>query len=230
MKAYTFLLPAMLLLAVSCAKEATKYKELLNETEIIYPGPVSSLTARAGNQRALLQWQPSPDPGITGYVIYWNNNLDSLRLTASGTSRDTVRTLISGIGEYVQNFVLYTVDGKGNKSVGQSLSGIRIYGPLYISSLVNRPLNASKPPVALPGNGYKLYFSATDTALNINTRLTFYDAAGKVQTADLSAKQDSVILSQATAGTKVAVRSAYIPALTAIDTFNVAYSDTTTLK
>lgn len=230
MKAYTFLWLVLLFCTTACTKEATKYRELLNGTEIIYTGPVSSFNARSGNLRALLQWQPSPDPSITGYIIYWNNNTDSMKLPATGTVNDTLKTLITGMGEYVQNFVLYTTDSKGNKSVGQSLSGVRIYGPLYISSLVNRQLNSSKPPVALPGNTYTLFFSATDTALNINTRLSFYNAANQLQTVNLPARSDSIVLNAVTPGTKVAVLSSYIPELKALDTFNVAYSDTITIQ
>ncbi|SKA48184.1 protein of unknown function [Chitinophaga eiseniae] len=230
MKAITFLLLAFWLCTAACTKEATKYKDLLNDAEIIYPGPVSSLNARSGYLRAMLQWQPSPDPSITAYIIYWNNNTDSMKLPAKGTTKDTIRTLITGMDEYVQNFVLYTTDSKGNKSVGQSLSGVRIYGPLYISSLVNRQLNSSKPPVALPGNACKLFFSATDTALNINTRLTFYNASNQLQTVNLSARSDSIVLNAVNAGTRVAVLSSYIPELKALDTFNVAYSDTITVQ
>ncbi|MBC9908958.1 DUF4998 domain-containing protein [Chitinophaga varians] len=230
MKAYIFLLSAILLWTTACTKEATKYKDLLNGTEIIYPGPVTNLIARSGNMRALLQWQPSPDPSITGYIIYWNNNTDSIILPATGTVNDTISTLIKGMGEYVQNFVLYTTDGKGNKSVGQSLSGVRIYGPLYISSLVNRQLNSARPPVALPGNAYKLFFSATDTALNVTTRLTFYDATNQQQIVSLPSRSDSVVLNTVNPGTKVAVLSSYIPELKALDTFNVAYSDTITIR
>ncbi|QJB31119.1 hypothetical protein HF324_06965 [Chitinophaga oryzae] len=230
MKAFAFLMSALCLCTVACTKEATKYKDLLNDAEIIYPGPVSSLNARPGHLRAMLQWQPSPDPSITEYIIYWNNNTDSMKLPAKGTTKDTIRTLITGMDEYVQNFVLYTTDGKGNKSVGQSLSGVRIYGPLYISSLVNRQLNSSKPPEALPGNAYKLFFSATDTALNTNTRLTFYNANNQLQTVDLPSRSDSVVLNAVNAGTKVAVLSSYIPELKALDTFHVAYSDTITVQ
>ena len=230
MRPYTFVLTLTLLLLVSCSKETTKYRELLNGTEVIYPGQVYNLTARPGNLRALLQWQPSPDPTITGYIIYWNNNIDSLRLPISGNAKDTVSALVSGMKEYVQNFVLYTTDDKGNKSVGRSLSGVRVYGPLYVSSLVNRQLNAAKPPVAVSANTYVLYFSPADTSLNVNTRLTFNDIGNHFQVVNLSAKNDSVILGPIAAGAKVAIRSSFIPAVNAIDTFNVSYSDTLTLK
>ncbi len=215
----------------SCSKDDTKYKSLLNGKEVIYPGPVSNFKAFQGNLRAMLQWNPSPDPSITGYVIYWNNGSDSVVLKTKGNNTsDIVATTINGIGEYVQNFVLYTFDANGNRSIGQSLSGVRIYGPLYVSSLVNRSLNSGKPTVVMGGGSYKLFFSPTDTALNINTRLSYTDSQSQPRIVNVGPKMDSTILMQAASGTKIAVRSSYIPVRNAIDTFNVAYTDTIVLQ
>lgn len=214
-----------------CNKGEVEYKNLLGGKEIIYPGLTSNFKAYQGNLRVKLQWNPSPDPSITKYVIYWNNGLDSLSLPASGSNpQDTLSTMISGLSEYVQNFVLYTFDDHGNRSIGQSLSGVRIYGPLYMSSLVNRQPDASKPPVALNGYTYKIFFSKADTLLNAGTALSYLDSLQNPVTISLGAKTDSVILNLAKAGTKVAIRSSYVPVRNAVDTFKVSYSDTLLLK
>jgi hypothetical protein len=226
----------ILLLFVSCVyfgcnKGETEYRDLLGSKEIIYPGLTNNFKAFQGNLRVRLQWNPSPDPSISKYLIYWNNNSDSLILNAASSNPlDTVRVMINGISEYVQNFVLYTFDGKGNRSIGQSLSGVRIYGPLYNSSLINRPVDAAKPPVALNGYTYKVFFSRADTALNINTGLSYMDSLQNPVTLYINAKTDSVVLNLAKAGTKVAIRSSYVPVRNAVDTFKVTYSDTLLLK
>lgn len=218
-------------LAFGCSKDITKYRELLDKREIIYPGPVSKLSAFQGNLRIKLQWYPSPDPSIVKYIIYWNNNSDSLVLAAGHNNPlDSVHTVIGALGEYVQNFVLYTADDKGNRSIGQSLSGVRIFGPLYVSSLINRMLDANRPPAALNANTYKLFFAAADTILNTSTSLTYQGTDGQVRTMEIGPKTDSAMLAMAASGTKVAVRSSYVPVHRAIDTFRVAYSDTLVLK
>lgn len=218
------------LMFLSCAKDATKYRDLLGGSEITYPGLTNNFKAYQGNLRLKLQWNPSPDPGIKRYIIYWNNGNDSILLKSSGNNpADTVSTIISGLNEDIQNFVLYTIGEKGERSIGQTLSAVRIYGPLYISSLVNRSLNAGKAPVAINSNTYKLFFTVADT-LNISTSLTYLDSLQQTRIVNISAKTDSVILNLATAGTKVAVRSSYVPIRNAIDTFEVTYSDTLTLK
>lgn len=218
-------------LFMGCSKEITQYRELLNNEEIIYPGPVSHFSAFQGNLRIKLQWHPSPDPSIAKYVIYWNNKTDSVTLEATNRNTlDSVSTVISNLGEYVQNFVLYTLDDKGNRSIGQSLSGVRIFGPLYISSLVNRQLDANRPPKAEDADTYKLYFAGADTVLNAGTQLTYTGTDNQVHTADLAAKSDSIFLDMVKAGTKIAVRTSYVPVHRAIDTFRVTYSDTLVLK
>lgn len=215
---------------LSCSKDATKYKDLLNDKEIVYPGPVNNLKAFQGNLRVKLQWNPSPDPSITKYVIYWNNNDDSLTLKASNHNPlDSISTVITGISEYVQNFVLYTFDDLGNRSIGQSLSNTRIYGPLYMSSLINRILNSGKPPVIVSANTYKIFFSAVDTVLNTGTSISYINDQLQLTTININAKTDSAILNMAKAGTRVAIRSSYVPVRNAIDTFNVSYSDTLVL-
>ena len=218
-------------LCTACMKDATKYKDLLHNKEIVYPGTVNKFRAFPGNLRVRLQWQPSPDPSITKYLIYWNNNDDSLLLDVSNrNTADSVNTVLTGLGEYVQNFILYTLDDKGNRSIGQSISGVRVFGPLFISSLVNRQINASRPPKALNKYTYRLYLAKADTVLNINTQISYLDSLQQPQTLWVTAKTDSVQLELAKAGTKVALRSSYVPVHRAIDTFRVTYSDTVTLK
>jgi hypothetical protein len=225
----------LLLLAASlftgCSKDITKYRELLDKREIIYPGPVNNFRAFPGNLRIKLQWQPSPDPSITKYKIYWNNNTDSLVLDAGHhNTLDSVSAVIGELGEYVQNFVLYTADDKGNRSIGQSLSGVRIFGPLYISSLVNRALNADSTSKPVDADTYKLFFARADTILNAGTTLTYRGIDDQLHTVEVGPKTDTAMLDMAKAGTKVAVRSSYVPVHRAIDTFRVAYSDTLVLK
>lgn len=231
MKRSTIILLFISCIYFSCNKGETDYKDLLGGKEIIYPGLTSNFKAYQGNLRVKLQWNPSPDPSITKYMIYWNNNSDSLSLNASSSNtQDTVSAIISGVSEYVQNFVLYTFDNQGNRSIGQSLSGVRMYGPLYNSSLVNRSVDAAKPPVALNGYTYKVFFSRADTTLNINTGLSYLDSLQNPVTLYINAKTDSVVLNLAKAGTKVAIRSSYVPVRNAVDTFRVMYSDTLLLK
>ncbi|WP_341836339.1 DUF4998 domain-containing protein [Chitinophaga pollutisoli] len=231
MKRYITTIFAAAFLLAGCMKEASNFRELLNNREIIYPGPVNNIKFYQGNLRVKLQWNPSPDPSITNYILYWNNGNDSLLLPAGNSkTSDTVSAIVSGLLEYVQNFTLYTADAKGNRSIGQSVSGVRMYGPLYNSSLTNRLLKSEKPYESTGPDQYTLYFEATDTTLGTGTSLTYLDAGQQLQTVIVDARQSQAVIEHAPAGTKVAVRSSYIPVKNAIDTFRVTYSDTLTLN
>ncbi|MCH5719275.1 DUF4998 domain-containing protein [Niabella hibiscisoli] len=49
----------------------------MNGEEVIYTGIVTNLKANPGNERVQLTWNPSSDPSITKYVIYYNSRRDS---------------------------------------------------------------------------------------------------------------------------------------------------------
>lgn len=231
MKTYITAIIAAAFLLGGCMKEASNFRELLDEREITYPGPVSNIKIYQGNLRVKIQWNPSPDPSIHQYILYWNNKGDSLLMPAGGgKTSDTVSAVVSGLLEYVQNFTLYTADAKGNRSIGQSISGVRMYGPLYNSSLTNRLLRAETPYDSTGPDQYTLYFEATDTTLGAGTSLTYLDAGQQLKTVVVDSRSDQAVIDQAPAGTKVAVRSSYIPVKNAIDTFRVTYSDTLTLN
>lgn len=215
----------------SCTKDGTKYRDLLGNNEITYPGLTGNFKAIQGNLRIKLQWYPSPDPNIKKYVIYWNNGLDSVWLNSTiHSTTDSVSTIISGLNEDLLNFTLYTVGEKNERSIGQTLSAVRIYGPLYTSSLVNRQTDGNKAPEAVDDHTYKVFFSPVDTVLNINTAISYEDNQHQIRTVNLSPKSNEALLEMATAGTKVAIRSTYVPVKNAIDTFNVNYSDTLLLQ
>ena len=129
-------------------KKATDYRSFLGGTEITYPGKVSNATVRPGNGRLMLVWNPSPDPSVTKYVVYWNNNADSLILTASShKTSDTISCIINNLSEYIYSFFIYSYDGDGNRSVVTEIDNARVYGPIYQSGLHNRIVNLANPAV-----------------------------------------------------------------------------------
>ncbi|HEY0273503.1 MAG TPA: DUF4998 domain-containing protein, partial [Chitinophaga sp.] len=100
-----------LLLAISamgCSKKNEDYRRLLKGGEIYYPGIIQNAGYRAGNLRTMLVWNPSPDPKIVRYKIFWNNNQDSTMLDAgSHNGKDTVSLIVPGLNEGTYNFNVY---------------------------------------------------------------------------------------------------------------------------
>ncbi|HKO82570.1 MAG TPA: DUF4998 domain-containing protein [Chitinophagaceae bacterium] len=206
-----------------CKKSDTEFRDFLEEQEIIYPGVPVSVNYRPGNERIMLLWKPSPDPGITKYVVYWNNKADSTVITSANA--DTVKVLIPNLNEYVYSFTIYSYDAKGNSSIPLTVNNAKVYGPLYTGGLLNRGYNAGTPYVVNADGSVQLNFNTPDT-INITTSIKYTNQAGNMVETQLAPGDNSITLPDYKAGTIVQYRSSYIPVLNAIDTFNVAsYSD-----
>ncbi|MBO9618902.1 MAG: hypothetical protein J7539_07695 [Niabella sp.] len=207
----------------SCKPDANDFQKYQGHTEIIYTGTVTGIAVRPGNLRAQVQWAPTPDPNVTNYVLYWNNGADSAVIPAVNI-KDTIKTIVTGLQETsVQNFLLYTINGKGNRSIGQTISSVKVLGPIYQSSLYNRQLNAAKPYRMFGTDSVRFYFTRADSTL-IYSKLWYRHQNGTLDSSLV--KTDSITLMQFSNNTKAAIRSFYLPA-TAIDTFSVPYIDST---
>ncbi|WP_285009120.1 DUF5000 domain-containing lipoprotein [Pedobacter faecalis] len=215
----------------SCKKYADDYKEFLENKEITYPGLATNVGYQAGNLRTVLYWSPSPDPSIKSYLVTWNNGADSLVVNA--TSNDPAVKMsvsIPNLNEYVYSFKIVARDAQGNKSVGQELNNVRVYGPAYIASLINRSHDAANPYVVNSPSSVVLHFNKADSA-NFSTKIRYTNTSDVVEEKVLAPDENSVTLTNYKFGTPVQYKSAYKPEKTAADAFEVgAYSDFPVIK
>src|SRR5882762_9832003 len=102
---------SLLYCAVACQRLDTEFESFLKKGEIIYPGVVANVSYYTGNRRVALLWNPSPDPTVTAYAIFWNNKRDSITLDATTHSpSDTLIAYIPNLEEYVYSFTIYSYD------------------------------------------------------------------------------------------------------------------------
>lgn len=211
---------------IGCDKNADDFKSFLDNKEIIYPAKVSKINTRTGNLKVSFSWNPSPDPAITRYIIYWNNKRDSMIIPAtSHLSTDTVRALITSLNEYAYAFTVYSYDAAGNKSVPFEINNVKVYGPIYQSGLLNRPYNAGNPYLVTGSSNLTLNFLAADT-INISTGIKYTSTADVVKEVFLAPGSTSITMPDYKLGTPVLYRSSYIPVSNSLDTFYVARYDT----
>ncbi|PWV47680.1 DUF4998 domain-containing protein [Chitinophaga sp. S165] len=208
---------------MACSKKNEAYKDLLEDGEIYYPGIIQNAGYRAGNLRTMLYWNPSPDPKITSYKIYWNNKQDSLTLTAdSHDPADTATVIVPGLSEGTYNFNVYSIDAQGRRSIAVDLNGVRVYGTKYQSGLFNRPYNAGTPYLLDLINGsVRVQFNTPDS-INTTTQIQYTNNSDVLNTVELSPDSSGVTLSDFKFGTTVTYQSSYIPQRNALDTFKVA--------
>ncbi|WP_114941228.1 DUF4998 domain-containing protein [Mucilaginibacter endophyticus] len=204
-----------------CKKYATDYKNFLNNQEKTYPGLVSGVKYRAGNLRAALVWHPSPDPSIIKYVIKWNNGKDSLVADAnSHNPADSIVVTIPGLNEYVYSFKIITQDNKGNRSIGQDLNNVKVFGPVYMSTLTNRLYDAANPYVLNTDGSVDLNFLPADSG-NVYTNVNYVNNADIPHTYVLKPQETTLNLPDFKYGSSISYESGYIPVKGAIDTFRV---------
>lgn len=215
--------------AISCVKRDTEFKNFLNGKELVYPGVVNHPHSSPGNLRVRLQWNPSPDPSIVKYVIFWNNKADSLTFTSSDHNpADTLKVIVPNLNEYSYSFTVYSYDAKGDRSIPLNINNVKVYGPNYQSGLVNRVYNTATPYTLSPTNNVTLNFYKLDTASesfsyahNISTTIRYTNKSGQVTTKLLSRDSTSITLTDFKPGSTLDYRSSYVPVKGAIDTFNV---------
>ncbi|MBB6107889.1 protein of unknown function [Mucilaginibacter lappiensis] len=209
----------------SCQKNnlGNDYKNYYTGHEIVYTGAVANAVVQPGNLEIGLKWKASTDPSITKYVIYYNNKADSQIVNISGKA-DTIKTVIKGLAEYTYSFTIYSYDAKGNKSIPYEVNNAKVYGPIYISTLLNRGYNATNP-YAVSKTGYvTLNFIQPDT-INIGTIIKYTNRAGQSVQKVLSPDSSSITFPDYKGGTDITYNSSYIPDRNAIDVFYAPKSD-----
>ncbi|MET3980458.1 hypothetical protein ABIB62_003059 [Mucilaginibacter sp. UYP25] len=208
---------------IACEKKDQEFKKFLGDKEVTYPGKVQNPHSKPGNLRTALVWNPSPDPSVSKYVIYWNNKADSLVFTSNNhNTSDSVTTVIPGLSEYIYSFTMISYDGKGNKSVPLDINNVKVYGPVYQSGLLNRVYDAANPFTVSENGDVKLNFLAPDTSsLNVSTIIKYTNRNNVVVEKNLTPDANSYTITDYKSGEPVSFRSGYIPVRGAIDTFYV---------
>lgn len=204
-----------------CKKRDTEFREFFDNHEVVYTGAVGDVVSGAGNLRVSLKWKASSDPSITKYVVYWNNKLDSQVVVLNGKT-DSISTVISGLQEYVYSFLIYSYDNKGNKSIPKEANNVKVYGPVYTSTLLNRAINSEMPYLKYEEGAVILNFNTDTLNINVNTVIKYTNTSGSVSEAVLLPDTNSILLKDYKLGTTIEYKSSYIPAKGAIDVFAVS--------
>ena len=215
-----------IILISSCTKSPTEFRSFLGESEKIYPGVISNIMVNPGNRRILLTWQPNTDPGVSKYIVYWNNKADSIIVNAtSHNSSDTVKAYINTLAESSYNFLIYSFDAKGNKSIPTNIDNAKVYGQQYQTGLLNR---------AVTGSGYvngtlSIKWGTPDT-VNTTTAIIYTNLLNQNKTIYLKPDSNSLSISDWKLSTKIYYKSSYKPRTNAIDTFTVSNYDSIIIK
>lgn len=210
----------------SCDRMDTEYESFLNKGELTYPGVGTGFSYRAGNLRTSLTWNPSPDPSITHYVVYYNNKADSVTVdAATHDPKQKIEVIVPDLLEYVYSFTIYAIDAEGNRSIPQEVNNVKVYGEFYEGSLLNRPYDAGSPYELYDDGRVELNFLTADT-INLTTLIKYTNTADQEVELSVDPAVSIVELDDYKLGTPLLYRSSYIPEHMAIDEFWVTHYDT----
>jgi hypothetical protein len=144
-----YILPLCLLayLIVGCEDNNLQHQKYLDEGEKVYTGKVDSLDFFKGNQRVKFTWKINSDPRIEKTVFSWVQNDKDTSATVTvnreelGWEALRLETVLN-VREGIYTFKAATMDSEGNKSLSVERT-VQIYGPEYISKIINRSVTSS---------------------------------------------------------------------------------------
>jgi len=216
---------SVLLLVLGIYSACTKqddFKKFVAGGEISYTGKLDSVKMYSGDSRVLLKGLFLADPKVVTCKIFWNNMKDSLVIPVIKKNViDTLKYSIPITTEGLQNFVIYTYDKAGNKSI-PVYANARSYGDRYKASLSNRPISSATAD-ASTGKGVISWLGMDNLTGVFATEVQY------TSTSDVSKKIRTIIDSSRTvipdlkAGTDIQYRTLFLPDTTCVDTFATAF-------
>lgn len=209
-------------LMASCSK-MDDYKKYTEGGEISYTGKLDSARIYSGKYRALLNGLFIADPKVKKCVVYWNNKADSVVIPVNRTPKvDTLKYFINNISEGVHNFIIYTYDAAGNRSIPVYKTG-RVYGDRYQSTLSNRGINAGFTNEL---GVTALEFGGMDRLSGVfATELIYVDNTNTQRTVRIPIATTNYTLANFKEKTSIKYRTLFLPDSLSIDTFYTAYEN-----
>lgn len=173
-----FIAVAFTLLSACSGMDST-YKDLLPDSDKLYPGRVDSVLVSTGYKRIKLNVLLSSDPKVKNLRLYWNNRLDSIDVPISPEEIGSRKVLtIDQMNEGIYSFEIFTFDADKNRSVVTEALG-RVYGEEFRTQMDNRYIAASE--VTKNGEVQITWEKADITFPSVVTEVRYEDKNGTTQ-------------------------------------------------
>ncbi|KRT14089.1 hypothetical protein ASU31_21120 [Pedobacter ginsenosidimutans] len=214
----------LLITAIAACTKKDDYKKFIEGGEISYTGKLDSVKINSGKYRVLINGLFIADPKVKKCVVYWNNKADSVIIPVTRTPNvDTLKFFINNMKEGVQNFIIYTYDGAGNKSIPVYKTG-RVYGDRYQVTLSNRAINSA----FTNENGVTtLELGGMDRVSGVfATEVIYTDNANANKTVRIPINTNNFTLANFKEKGTIKYRTLFLPDTLSVDTF---YTDYTSL-
>ena len=207
------------ILFFSCTKW-DDFKKYVQDGEVIYTGKMDSVKIFSGKERVMLYGLLKADPKVNKFVVYWNNNADSIAFdwVKSSSGVDTVRKIFA-VDEGVKSFKIVTYDAAGNKSVVVNTTGTS-YGETFRKRLSDRLITS----VAYTSAGTTINWDEMDRTAGPQYTEIEYTVGGNVTTFTTPISNPSTILQGVNVVPPIKYRTIFRPDSTCIDTFSTPFT------
>lgn len=209
---FAFLSIILLITVVSCKKQNSTYKDILEEKLPSYAGRPDSMLFHPGKNRAQISFRIK-DPSVNKMAFYWNNHMDSIIYEVDKPSLSIRTVTIAPLDEKFHNIDFYSYYPDGTSSIKNTQMG-NVYGNAYQSSLLNRLIeNITVRNDSLFIHWYKAYPDLKGMEVN------YMSTIGELKTLVFNAEENTVALPKYKKGGEFNYRSIYLPDTLAIDSF-----------
>ncbi len=207
----------LIIAAIYSCNKPTEYRKYLGEEEIKYPGAPQNVVIQPQYHQVTFRFNPSPDPRVAEYVVYWNNKADSMRFPATSSDPvSLVKLTVPNLPDYrINNFIIQSVYSNGTYSKAIYVNNVRSIGNSYLSGLKNRLITgvaaATKITNKMPMDSVYLAFKGIVDTVNVKTEIYWTDQAGNTRTSEIDNKNAKILLPGIRINTWVYYLSFYKP-------------------
>ena len=210
MKRYLIILvAAVAALAASCGKQDTVYKQYVKNGGYIYPAKPINVTATAGYQRVILNWEAPMDPSLRTAKVFWNSNKESREFNYADYPEGKLKTIIEDLEDRAYTFNVVNYDAAGNKSLTVEVS-ITPFGDSWLVSHAERSIVSARMD-AENENAVITMTKSTDEMVATKFRYTTQDGEEVEYSKYMEPEDREISLPRAMKGKKFAFKSGYLP-------------------
>jgi len=200
--------------SISCGKSETE-----NPKETPFTAKAGSVKTNGGLNRIRLTFVIK-DESIKKCEVFWNDRAKSQKIELGNRTNDTVKTIITDLEEGSYTFEVVTYDGKNNATVVKAAA--KAYGDKYVSALKTREIKES---TFITGEVPFIDWQMAQTG-EVALQVMYSDEADRQKKVSIRNYEVKSNLPGHKPNTNITYKSAYLPEISALDTF---YSETKTL-
>jgi hypothetical protein len=206
----------ILLTGFACSDMNDLHDKYLVDGETTYIGRVDSAKMYPGNERVMIQYWIT-DPRAKELQVFWSNKSESITIDIpSHQPEDTLEFFIDPINEGDHEFLFLTNDKEGNSSVKYEVLQT-VYGPIYETTLNNRPIEE----ILVNDNALSITWGGSFSLEELGVIISYFsnEGANETDTFETAMLNNPVTLENVDFTKSVQYQTFYLPSPEAIDTF-----------